>query len=217
MLAQQMGLEMVVVTPSKSIFNELLVEFQKRLGKSKVGGYGDGKKDIKKPITIAIGKSLANLKEGTPAYNFFKRKKVLAVDESHTFAANQLEDVCHGVLADIPYRFFVSATQTRGDGTEKMLQSIIGKTVFEMSLEEAITKGYLCPLKFLILKVLSQNPSTVKDPIKAKRTHLLYNKEIAQTSAKIANAVANLNGQSTLILVEELKQISMLQDLLTVL
>lgn len=216
LLAHRMGLRTVVVTPSKSIFNELLKSFQKHLGKSKVGGYGDGKKDIKKLITIAIGKSLANLEPDTPAYNFFYKKQVMMVDESHTFAAAQLEGVCFGVLSKIPYRFFVSATQTRGDGTEKMLYSIIGKTVYEMSLEEAIAKGYLCPLKFMILKVISQSNLIEKDPIKCKRTHFLYNDEIAKKAAKLANAVARINNQSTLILVEELSQIKKLVDLLEV-
>ena len=86
LLAQQMGLDVVVVTPSQSIFTELLEEFQLRLGENMVGGYGDGYKDIKKKVTIAIGKSLTMLQPDTPAYNFFKNKKVMLVDESHTFA-----------------------------------------------------------------------------------------------------------------------------------
>jgi len=216
LLAHRMGLKTVIVTPSKSIFNELLTSFQRHLGKSLVGGYGDGKKDIKKPITIAIGKSLANLKEGTEQYDFFHEKDVIMVDESHTFAAAQLEGVCFGVLSKIPYRFFVSATQVRGDGTGKMLESIIGKTVFEMSLKDAIDKKYLCPLKFLVLDVISPSTVTKRDPIECKRAHFLYNKEIGKASARLANAVVRLNNQSVLILVEELSQISMLKDLLDV-
>ncbi len=216
LLAKQMGLKIVIVTPSKSIFNELLIEFQKRLGKKYVGGYGDGKKDIKKKITIAIGKSLTMLKDGSEAKAFFEEKEVMAVDESHTFGADQLENVCHGVLANIPYRFFVSATQKRGDGTEIILQSIIGKTVLEMSLEEAIQKGFLCPLEFTVLKVFSPSNLKKTDPIECKRVHFLYNTEIAKLSAKIANASWQLKQESTLILVEELRQIKMVVDLLKV-
>ena len=216
LLIKIMGLDAVVVTPSQSIFNELLVEFETRLGKNVVGGYGDGKKDITKKITIAIGKSLTMLKPGTKAYNFFKNKKVVAVDESHTFAAEQLNDVCHGVLSETPYRMFVSATQTRNDGTEKLLASIIGKNVLDMSLKEAIDKGYLCPLKFSIIETFSPDTRVIKDPAKCKRTHFLYNNNIANICAKIANASWNMKKQSTLILVEELVQINMLQSLLTV-
>lgn len=215
-LLQKCGLPSVVVTPSKSIFNELYKEFQHRLGKSLIGGYGDGKKDIKKPITIAIGKSLTMLKEGTEAYEFFANKKVMAIDESHTFAAEQLEKVSHGVLSNIPYRFFVSATQTRNDGTEKLLQSIIGKTVVEFSIKEAINKEFLCPLKFKVIKTFSSSTVKKKEPIECKREHFLYNDNIAKIAARIANASWDVKKESTLILVEELIQISMLKDLLKV-
>ena len=229
-LARVIGESIVVVTPSKAIFRELLVEFQKMLGKSNVGGYGDGLKCIKKPITIAIGKSITMLKKDTPQYDFFAAKQALLVDESHTWGADGLESISHGVLADAPRRFFMSATQTRGDGTIKLLQSIIGKTVVEMSIEEAIDKKYLCPLKFYVKQLRSlstaSNRSPIergrktrlneRDPLDCKRRHYLYNTEIAKFYANIANAMWKVEGESTLILVEELSQIQMLTELLDV-
>ena len=216
LLSKYMGLKTVVITPSKSIFNELLEEFQERLGKENVGGYGDGMKDVTKRITIAIGKSLTMLEPGTKAYDFFKEKQALLVDESHTFAAEQLNDVCHGVLADVPYRMFVSATQTRNDGTEKLLDSIIGRNVYEMDLRSAIDGGFLCPLRFAILSTTSPDLRRIDDPAKCKRVHFLYNRNIAELIAKIANASWTVKQQSTLVLVEELEQIELLTKLLKV-
>lgn len=216
MLAKQMGLDTVVVTPSKSIFNELLKEFQDKLGKKYVGGYGDGKKEMNKKITIAIGKSLTMMKKGSKPYEFFSKKQAMLIDESHTFAANQLEKVCHGILSEVPYRMFVSATQTRGDGTEKLLSAIIGENVLEMDLKSAISEGYLCPLKFNIIKTFSKSNLTKKDPLECKRHHLLYNEEVAKIAAKIANSSAKIKNESTLILVEELRQIQSLIKLLNV-
>lgn len=216
LLTQKMGLDTVIITPSQSIFNELLAEFQTRLGKDLVGGYGDGQKDTTKKVTIAIGKSLTMLKEGTKAYDFFKKKKSVLVDESHTFAAEQLNDVCHGVLSDVPYRMFVSATQTRNDGTEKLLASIIGQNVLDMELKDAIDQGYLCPLNFSVITTISPDTRDIRDPTKCKRAHFLYNPNIAAISAKIANGAWELKKQSTLILVEELEQIKMIKDLLKV-
>lgn len=216
LIARNTGFDTVVVTPSESIFNELLNGFTQLLGKNYVGGFGDGKKEITKKITIAISKSLTNLKEGTPAYDFFASKQMMIVDESHTFAAETLEDVAHGVLANVPYRFFLSATQTRGDGTEKLLNSIIGKCVFEMSIREAMDQGYLCPLKFTILKTFTPSTVNKSDKIENKREHFLYNPEIGKTAALIANTKWENRQESTLILVEELRQIKMLKDLLRV-
>lgn len=216
MLARQMGLDTVVVTPSKSIFNELLKEFQDKLGKKYVGGYGDGKKEINKKITIVIGKSLTMMKKGSKPHEHFSKKQAMLVDESHNFAANQLETVCHGLLKDIPYRMFVSATQTRGDGTEKLLNAIIGENVLEMDLKSAIEQGYLCPLKFNIIKTFSKLTLNKKDPLECKRHHFLYNEEVAKIAAKIANSSAKIKNESTLILVEELRQIQALVRLLDV-
>lgn len=215
-IAQKMGLRTVVVTPSKSIFNELLDEFTERLGKRYVGGYGDGKKDIKKPITIAIGKSLTMLKPGSEAEEFFKDKQLMLVDESHTFAAEQLNEVSHGVLADVPYRMFVSATQTRTDGTEKLLYSIIGKNVYTKDLKSAIDEGYLCPLRFFIVNTFSPSTRYIPDAIACKREHFLYNPNIADIAAKVANASYASLKESTLILVDELEQIKMLTKRLKV-
>ncbi len=215
-LAKQMGLNSVIVTPSQSIFNEILKEFEKRLGRKYVGGYGDGKKDLKKKITIAIAKSLTTLKPGTEAYQFFREKQMFAADESHILGSETLEKVCHGVLQNVPYRFFVSATQTRNDGTEVLLQSIIGKNVYEKSILECIEEGFLCPLNFIILKVISPLNKYISDPLEAKREHFLYNPNIAELIAKTANSLWTAQQESTLILVEELCQISMLKDLLKV-
>lgn len=215
MLARELGLRTVIVTPSQSIFCELLASFRKHLGDGKVGAYGDGKKDIKKQITICIAKSLTTLKVETPAYEFFKNKEVLLYDESHTTPSATLEKVCHGVLSDVPYRLFVSATQVRNDGTEKMLQSIIGKCVFKMELKEAIEQGYLCPLKFTILKTTSPKSGTIKDPLECKREYFLYNKNIAEIIKKIVYIKYKV-GESCLILVEELVQIQLLKEILEI-
>ena len=216
MLTQQIGKDILIVTPSKSIFSEIIKELQTRFGKSKVGGYGDGKKDIKKPITVAISRSLTMLKKDTPQYDFFAKKQTLIIDEAHTFAAETLEKVCHGVLKDAPFRFFMTATIARGDGLIKPLQSIIGKTVVSMTIKEAIEDGFLCPLRFNLINTFSPSTAVKRDPIVCKRTHFLYNNEIAKFIAKLSNAMWNLKQESTLILVEELIQIQMLTKLIKV-
>jgi superfamily II DNA or RNA helicase len=216
LVAQNSGLDIAVITPSASIFNQLLKEFAELFGDHMVGGFGDGKKNIGKKITICINKSLTNLKPGTKEYEFFAKKQMICVDESHTFAAETLEEICHGVFENVPYRLFFSATQTRGDGSEKLLYSIIGPCVYEMSIEEAISKGYLCPLQFTVITTYSPSTANIRDVMENKREHFLRNPRIAELAAKIANAKWRSLNESTLILVEELSQIKMICKLLEV-
>jgi superfamily II DNA or RNA helicase len=216
-IARELGLKVVVATPGVSIFSEMLERFEKHLGKSSVGAIGDGKKRFGKLFTVAISKSLSNLKPGTKEYKEMSEADVLIVDESHLWGADTLSDICHGLFANTPYRFFFSGTQTRGDGGEKLLQSIIGKTVLELKTEDAIRDGFICPHTFNIVPLLSSNPGFKSDdPLVMKRKHFLYNDNIAQFVAKLANSAANIKGEQTLVLVDEVDQISRLVPLLTV-
>lgn len=216
-VCRETGFRTAIVAPSESIFNELVEKFEEHLGRGNVGMFGDGKKKIGKRFTICISDSIANIKPGTPEWEFFSGLDMLCTDESHTWGADSLEEICHGVLANIPYRLYYSGTQTRGDGTEKLLQSIIGQTVHRLSTKDAIKGGYICDHNFTIIDVESSNPNyNAKDPLEMKRIHFLGNRNIAAVAAKIANADALVNGKQTLILVEQLNQIAMLLPLLKV-
>jgi superfamily II DNA or RNA helicase len=217
MLARELGLKTVIVTPSKSIFLEIFKKCKHHFGSGKVGSLGGGvAKKIGKDITVCVSRSLTLLKPGTPEYDFIASADVVIGDESHTLAADTLEKVFHGVMKNTPYRFFLSGTQVRGDGKEKLLESIIGKKVFTLTTKEAVDGGYICPVNFTIFETKTKDLTRYKDPLKRKRKHFLYNENVADIAAKIANGAWNHSQESTLILVEELSQIKMLVDKLTV-
>lgn len=217
LLVKKLGLKTVIAVPSKAIFLEVMKYMEEHLGKNRVGGFGNGKKDIKKDITVAISKSLTMLKKGTKEWDFFQTKQVMVIDESHTYGSNELDKTAHGALAHIPYRFFLSGTVTRGDGGLKLLQSIVGPVVKNLTTKYGIEKGYLNPLSFNIVTVPSINPNFYKkDPIEMKRFHLLRNPHVLDFAAKLANANATVLGESTLILVDEIGQIEELKKRLTI-
>ncbi len=214
---RETGFRTAIIAPSQSIFNELLEKFEYHLGKGNVGALGDGKRRIGKRFTICIADSLCNLKPGSEEFNFFAGLDMICADESHTWGAETLETICHGVFANVPYRFFFSGTQTRGDGAEKLLQSIIAKTVYTLTTKDAIAGGYICNHDFTIVDIESSNPNyNSADILEMKRIHFLRNRNIAAFIAKLANATATTSGKQTLVLVEELGQIAMLIPLLTV-
>jgi superfamily II DNA or RNA helicase len=216
-ICRELGLNCAIIAPGKGIFDELVEKFEFHFGKKYVGTFGDGKKKLGKKFTVCIGDSIANIKPGSEEYEFFSKLDVMIVDESHTFAAESLETICHGVLGNIPYRFFLSATQFRNDGSLPLLQSIIGPTVCELTTAEAIRKGYICPHDFRIVSLESSNPNAnERDPLAQKRIHFLNNRNIAHFVAKLSNAMATAHGKQTLVLCEELTQLAMLAPLLTV-
>jgi superfamily II DNA or RNA helicase len=98
-----------------------------------------------------------------------------------------------------------------------LLQSIIGQTVHTLSTKEAVDGSYICPHEYRIVELESSNPNySTQDALEAKRVHYLKNKNIASFVAKLANAEGLVKQRQTLILVEELEQISMLLPLMRV-
>jgi len=213
-LCRESGFRCAIVAPSESIFSELVEAFEYHLGKNNVGTFGDGKKVIGKRITICIADSLVNVKEGSKEWEFFSKLDMIGIDESHTWGAETLENICHGLFSNVPYRFFMSGTQTRGDGTEMLLHSIIGPTVHTLTTAQAIAGGFICTHDYAIVDIESSNPNyNSNNPLEEKRIHFLNNKNIAAFIAKMCNMPQT--GQ-ILVLVEELPQIAMLTKLLTV-
>lgn len=216
-VCRETGFRTAIVAPSQPIFQELLEKFEHHFGRALVGAYGDGKKKLGKLFTICIDDSITNVAPGTEEWEFFSTMNMICVDESHTWGAETLENICHGVFANVPYRLFFSATQTRGDGAEKLLQSIIGQTVCHLSTAEAVEKGYICAHDYRIIEIGSSNPNyATADAIDMKRIHFLRNGNIAQFIARLANADATTSRRQTLVLVEELGQIAALVPLLKV-
>lgn len=216
-VCRETGFRTAIVAPSQPIFLELLEKFEHHFGRAMVGAYGDGKKKLGKRFTICIDDSIANVEPGTEEWDFFSNLDMICVDESHTWGAETLENICHGVFEKVPFRMFFSGTQTRGDGAEKLLQSIIGQTVCTLSTQEAVEKGYICPHSFKVVEVGSSNPNyATADAIDMKRVHFLRNSNIRDFIAKVVNADARINRRQSLVLVEELGQIAELVKFLQV-
>lgn len=217
MYCRETGYESVIVAPGKSVFYELLEKFEHHFGRGMVGKFGDGKRDLGKRFTIAIGDSLANVKPGSPEWEFFRTRKAMLIDEAHTWGADTLETVCHGVLGEIPCRTYYSATMTRGDGAEKLLQSIVARTVCVLTTKEAREKGYICDHDYRIVEVESSDPNyATPDALDMKRVHHLGNRNIRNFIARVVNADARVNKRQSLVLVDELSQIANLLPLLEV-
>jgi superfamily II DNA or RNA helicase len=208
-LIKRIGLQTVVMAPSRNIADQLLHELTEAFGKKYVGCFYGGKKQIGKLITVAIGNSLTlvSKEEDPEIFKFLSETKVFIADESHMTPAETLEQVCMNVLSSAPYRFFFSGTQTRGDGKERILEGIIGDVVYEMTVRDGVDQGFLSKPDFIMLNVCTDSPSYMsKDPMRMTRKHLYYNANVNAWAAEIANKSVNSYHRPTLILVEEIEQ-----------
>lgn len=214
-VCHELGLQATIMAPTTSIARQLYNDFLYAFGKSKVGLYGDGKKEIGKLFTIGIAASLTRVEEGSEAYEFFSKSAVFFADESHMCPADTLEKVCTGLLAKAAYRFFMSATQTRTDGAELLLKGITGPVVYAKTLQELVDEGFLAKPRWKMVRVPTNHWFTSGDPMKMNQQHLLYSPFVLKKASLIINHLAR-QGQRILVLIDEMEQFAKLLPLLTV-
>ncbi len=201
-LVKQLGLQTIVMAPSASIAGQIYQGFVKAFGKKYVGMYGDGKKEAKKLITVALAQSLTRVEEGTEAYEFFSKTQVFIADESHLTPASTFSHVCHGLVKSAPYRYFFSATQLRNDGLDLLLDAITGPVVFRMTVKQGIAQGYLAKQIITMVKVPTDSSYQSKDANELTRRHLYYNPAVNKKAGELANKFVENIGP-VLILIDE--------------
>jgi len=209
-IAQRLGLKTVVMVPFSAIANQLYATFTKHLGKYRVGMFGDGRKDTSKLITIAVAQSLVRVEEGTPEWDDLQGVKVLVSDESHMNPASTLEGVCMGLLRNAEYRFALSGTQLRSDGSEIVLKGLVGPIVYSKNIQDGVREGFLAKPKFIVYRYNSQDPYRSADTNKMTQKHLYLNPDINTLVANIVNISSGKMGQSVLVLIDEFGQFNMI-------
>jgi superfamily II DNA or RNA helicase len=209
LLVKHFGLRTLIMAPSKDIAKRLYEDCLMLFGPKKVGFYGDGKKVSGKMITIGIAASLTKVEPGSAAWTDMGKAELFIADESHQCAAATLAKVCFGVAAKAPYRFFMSATQMRGDGLDLLLDAITGPIVYTKTVKAGIDEGYLAKLNFIMVHAESSLDYDSGDPNDMTRAHLYYNPQVIQKAAAIVNQACS-SGCRVLVLVEELEQFTKL-------
>jgi superfamily II DNA or RNA helicase len=204
-LFKELGLKTLVMAPTVNIATQLYQELKYYLGERYVGMIGAGKKKLGKLLTVAIGASLARMKPNTPEWTSLEDIQVFISDESHVNGADTLSKVCLNLAKNAPYRFFVSATQTRNDGSELLLDGIIGPLVLEKKLSELVSEDFLAKPNFCIVKVNSSSNYASDDALKMMSKHLYHNKALHSKFAELANYFA-ANGKKVMIAIDHLEQ-----------
>lgn len=208
-VVKQLGLKTVIMTPSSNITEKLLEDFTKWFGKKNVGAFFDGKKETKKLITIGNAQSFTKVPKGSDTWKELQATQVFIVDESHQCPAKTLASVCFGLVKNVPYRFFFSATQMRNDGTDLLLDGITGPIVYKMTVREGVDKGYLAKPIFKMFNAPMHGDYWNNDPLDMTRHHLLYNPAIAKSIGNMANMAVQA-GMPVLVLIEEVEQFTKL-------
>jgi superfamily II DNA or RNA helicase len=208
-LVRDLGLKTIVMVPSKQIGAQMFDTLKTHLGENKVGYYGDGKKVSKKLVTVGIAASLTRIEPGDQAWDDLREAQVLISDESHFLAADTFEKVCMGVAANCAYRWSVSGTQIRGDGSELLLKGLTGPVVSRMTVKDGVDQGWLARPVFHMFQMPSDSSYWTDDANTMTRVHLYQNKAILKAVGDMTKKFVEM-GKSVVILIDEVEQFTRL-------
>lgn len=127
----------------------------------------------------------------------------LIIDECHHAAAKTYQNLNKTAWKGIYYRFFLTATFFRNQENEQLLfEGIAGEVIFELSIKDAIKKGYIVPVEAYYVDV----PPTESD---AYTWREVYSKHVVNNDNRnviIAQMIESLKEKHipTLCLVKEI-------------
>jgi superfamily II DNA or RNA helicase len=205
-------LGVLIMAPSRSIAAQIFSELSTTFGSNLVGRFGDGKKEHNRLIVVGIDDSLTRVKPDSPAWKSLSAKQVFISDESHLCPSETLSQVCFGLAAGAPYRYFFSGTQLRNDGLDLVLEGIIGRVVLRKNVRELVHEGYLARPTFRMVRVRTDSVLSTTDANVMTRKHLYYNKNVHEAVGKLCNMFVHQMQRPVVVLVEEIEQFTCLNQ-----
>ena len=190
--------ETLIITPNRTIFNQLYINFKKWFPKYHIGRLGDNYNDLGH-ITISLFQSLKNL-------NLRKFKpKLIIVDEAHNINKTMI-NLFRKKLKNVHYRFGFTATPRKfSEGFEKAanMYGYIGPIIYKATEQQTIKR--VVPAKVYTIRnfcfsITGENYSEVL------RQDILYS---FQRNYKLLMTIKKLaldKNKTALILIDETKQ-----------
>jgi len=211
-LLKKYPVKTLIVTPFTNITKQLRCDLESAFGVASVGQLGDGRKKIDKLFTVANAQSATKIKPGTKEWDILSKVEMVIFDESHVVPSESFKKIClNGVASAAQLRFFVSATQTRTDGSALLLEGVTGPVVYRKEYKELAESKYLKKIKARVFKCAPSRKSH-QDPKKETRVNLYENPNAIRLAAMLAEKAYRLSGRQVVILIEEYSQFVLLKN-----
>lgn len=171
-LTRKMKKKTLIICPGKNIADNFYAEMVSAFGESRVGYFGDGKKQIK-DITVGIVQSVNNSID-----RFIQQDLGLIIfDEVHHLAATTFFSIVEG-LKNVGRMFGLTATDFRSDGKDVMITAGVGEVLIKRDLIWGIKHKWLADPYFIVRGIDTVGREYKDDKIKNYREHVLNCKDM---------------------------------------
>lgn len=200
-----LGVNTLVITPNKSITDNMMSTLKHHFGKGKVEKLTTKTKKIKKPINVVNIQALVKINP-----NVLKDIDAVFIDEFHHAAADTYREVNLKHLKNCYYRIGVTATNFRNDGADMALESVLSNVLYTYTIKQAIKEGYLVKPEFEIVDTEVWDDGNYQETYKSA---IVENEARNNLIADIAKEEFE-NNKHIIILVQQIEHGEKLQKML---
>jgi len=205
MIIKKLGVNTLIVVPSKHLVQQTYKGCIDFFSKKIVGLVNEGK-----DIEITNYQSLVKKNK-----NYFNRFDCLIIDEAHHSSCNSIFQMNKTKWSSIYYRYSLSATLFRNDGTDLKMRSVTGDNIFHYPLPQAIKDKWITRPTFVFYKIKNEKITSINDYISDYKKFIVNNMERNNNIVDIAKNLIK-NNRHIVIIVREIKHGSMLKSLIGV-
>lgn len=182
------------------LLNQTIKEFQSMLGRD-IGSITEGKMDLQ-VVTVATIQTLTTLlkNKNTQLLKFLSEVKTFIIDESHTAASKSYIKLSNKI-PNATMRIGLSASYTREDGDEMMIESCVGRPEFKIEAAELTNLGHIMKPKIYFIKY-------VDDFQKHEIYHEAYDAKITNNKTRnelILKILNRFKGHNILIIISKIE------------
>jgi len=206
-LINKLRRNVLFIVPTINIAEQTHFYFSKHYPKNTVGFVGGGN-FVVNPITIALPQSLLKL-----PLDFFKKFGCLMIDESHHASALTIRDLNYKKFNGIYFRYFLTGTNFRNDGSDLALKGTVGNVIASYGIHQAIREKFLVAPVFRIYFFHSENNQLKNVYSEEYKQSLVYNDDYHKVVASLGNKLLK-QGKQTIIFVEEIAHGKILNKLI---
>lgn len=138
-----LGVKTLVITPSKSITDNMVDALTKYFGKGQVAKLNT-KSAKTKNINVCNIQALVRIDPSVLA-----DVEAVFIDEFHHAAAETYQEVNLNHLRSCYYRVGVTATNFRNDGSDMALEGVLSEVLYEYTIQQALADGFLVQPRFI--------------------------------------------------------------------
>lgn len=197
--------KIAVLAPGVNLLPQLVDAIKKYCPERDVKGIFSGSKDRveSNDVTVCSLDSMHKLDK--------ESFKLILIDEPHSIATNdrapQLVEFSNARILG-----FGATTEGRYDGRDIYIEGLIGPVLSEVTYQEAVSMGALCPIHVYCLKV-PYKPMGYKQRQSAYNAYLFGNKQFHKTVGQICNDVIPKEWQTLIFIDNEKEALSLAETI----